>query len=153
MRLIFESDNDSRQIEWAEYALLRDNVQHYVECGSPREDFGTLHAIEEAVDTGVSRVNAVALREELRNAWDALGGLKLEAGAVSLRTRAFVTGCRGAPSVRATALAKLTGWSLPVPGPDDQLLQEAVRPFFDAVMALTRGARVTDTLSVTASRG
>jgi hypothetical protein len=153
MRLIFHSESDSRQIDWAEYALLRDNVQHYVECGSPHEDFGALHAIEIAVDKGVGTVNAVALREELRDAWDALGGLRLEEAAVSLRTRAFVTGCRNAPSVRGTALARLTGWSLPVTGPDEQLLQEAARPFFDAVMALTQSAEVTDTLSVIARRG
>jgi hypothetical protein len=42
---------------WSDYALLRDNVQHYLENGAPSERFTALHGIERAV--GPSELSAL----------------------------------------------------------------------------------------------
>jgi hypothetical protein len=103
-------------LEWAHYALLRDNVQHYLESAPGAERFTALHAIERAVDGDAHYLRAVDLRREVQRAWTALGRLPLGESAVSLRTRALLNLGRLPPFVRWTFKAKVTGWTLPVQG-------------------------------------
>jgi hypothetical protein len=148
IQLILQSRGRARHVEWSQYALLRDNVQHYLEFGQPQNSFTALHGLERAVDGGRGRIRARELRQEVQGAWDGLAELKLEQSAVSLRTRAIMTGCDQAPQVRGTVVARLAGWDLPVHGPASQPIRELLRGFVDVVLSLTEDATDDDELTV-----
>jgi len=149
MQLIFKSPRGETLLDWSEYALLRDNVQHYLESGPGQTAFAALHAVERVVDGVPGSVSAVGLRRELQRAWSALADLKLAESAVSLRTRAILTGCDRPPAVRGTVIARQTGWSLPVVGEDDQPLRAHIGSFVAALLTITECAATTDDVSVT----
>lgn len=148
MQLIFKSPRGETLLDWAEYALLRDNVQHYLESGPGQKVFTALHAVERVVDGEPVSVSALELRRELQRAWSALADLKLAESAVSLRTRAILTGCERPPPVRGTVIAKHTGWSLPVEGDDQQPLRTHLASFVEALLAVTNSAAMGDRLRV-----
>jgi hypothetical protein len=147
MQLVFQSRNGSRYVDWSQYALLRDNVQHYLESGPSQTSFTALHAVERAVDGGVAPLPALALRRELQRAWSALASLPLADSAVSLRTRAILCGF-GLPPVRATFNARLNGWSLPVEGDAGDPLRKHLETFVESVLALTDGVSTHDRVLV-----
>lgn len=147
MELIFESRRGIATLSWSDYALLRDNVQHYLETAGQAR-YEQLHAIERAVDGEPSHLNALGLRREVRHAWAAFAGLTLAECAVSLRTRAFLTGCGCAPAVKGTVLAKLSGWPLPLDADDAQLLQARLSSFVETLLAITDRAEPADRVSV-----
>lgn len=149
MQLIFTSRHGTTKLDWSEYALLRDNVQHYLESGPGQTRYRELHAVERAVDGEPNQVNALALRRELQRAWSALAGLTLGQSAVSLRTRAILTGCDRAPPVRGTVVAKLTGWPLPLVGDDTQPLRLHLSNFVQSLLAITDSVAPTDDVYVT----
>ena len=148
MKLLLRNGEHERCVEWSQYALLRDNVQHYLELGSPQNSFTALHTVESAVDGERRRVRAQELRQEVQDAWDGLAGVTLEQSAVSLRTRAIMTGCERVPQVRGTVVARLAGWELPVQGLAQQPLRELLRGFVEVVLALTQNASREDDLVV-----
>jgi hypothetical protein len=132
----------SRACDWSGYALLRDNVQHFIEGGEPTDRFTALHGIERAVDDGQCFVDAARLRGEVLRAWYALSRVPLEQAAVSLRTRAILTASTEAPTARGTVLAQKIGWALPVNLDGSEAVAEAAKSFVTAVLALTE--RVVD---------
>lgn len=148
MKLRLKSGEHEQPIEWAQYALLRDNVQHYLELGRPHSSFAALHSFEGAVDGGRRTVRARELRKEVQDAWEALAGVLLEQSAVSLRTRAIMTGCEQAPQVRGTVVGRLAGWELPVQGESKQPLRELSRGFVEVVLSITENASRDDDLMV-----
>jgi hypothetical protein len=148
MKLLIRNGERERRVEWSQYALLRDNVQHYLEFGQPRNSFTALHAVEIAVDGERRRVRAQELRQEVQDAWNALAHVTLEQSAVSLRTRAIMTGCERAPQVRGTVVARLAGWDLPVQGLAHQPLRELLSGFVEVVLSLTENASKEDDLVV-----
>ncbi len=148
MKLLLRNSQQEGHVEWSQYALLRDNVQHYLEFGEPRNSFTALHTVERAVDGERRRVRAQELRHEVQHAWEALAGVTLEESAVSLRTRAIMTGCDRAPQVRGTVVARLAGWELPVQGLARQPLRDLMRDFVEVVLSLTENAGREDDLMV-----
>lgn len=142
MKLILIGGAGSRACDWSAYALLRDNVQHFVEGGEPTACFAALHGLEIAIDTGDCRVDAARLRGEVLRAWYALRTVRLDDAAVSLRTRAILTGCTDVPNAPGTVRAQLVGWTLPIGKRGDALVPETAQPFVAAVLALTE--RVVD---------
>lgn len=148
MHLLLKSRNDSRRVNWSQYALLRDNVQHYLEFGQPQSAFTALHAFEMAVDGARWRMRAKELRHEVQGAWEGLADLKVEQSAVSLRTRAIMTGCEQAPQVRGTIVARMAGWELPVNAPARQSVRELSRDFVEVVLGLTENVTDDDELTV-----
>lgn len=153
MHLLLRSRKDSRLVEWAQYALLRDNVQHYLEFGQPHNSFTALHALERAVDEGRGRIRARELRQEVLGAWDGLAELKLEQSAVSLRTRAIMTGSAQTPQVRGTVVARLAGWELPIRAPAWHPVRELLRGFVDVVLLLTEDVADDEDLTVDFEEG
>lgn len=133
---------------WTNYAVFRDNVQHFAEGGAPTERFRTLHAIEWAVSTGHCTIDAARLRGEVIGAIFALRKLTFKDAAISLRTRAVLTHNARLPGVRATVRASQTGWDLPVPGDADSRLLSAAKPFIASVLTLTEAAVDGDALGV-----
>jgi hypothetical protein len=142
VKLLLVGRAGSRACDWSGYALLRDNVQHYLEAGEPTERFTALHGIERAVDSGQCLVDAARLRGEVLRAWYALWAVPMDRAAVSLRTRAILVGSAELPSARGTVSAQQVGWELPV-DPDGSLrVAEAAKRFVTAVLAVTE--RVVD---------
>lgn len=138
MQLLLKNGDHQRLVDWGVYALLRDNVEYYLEQGQHRRSFQALHAFERAVDGVAQRVNAPALGREVAEAWSALENVTLGQSAVSLRTRAIMTGCREAPRVRGTVLAHVAGWDLPIQGQDGQPLRELLSDFVSVLLWLTQ---------------
>lgn len=148
MKLTFQCRSRSLSCDWKTFALLRDNVQHYIEHGIPSERFSALHAIEEAVDTGQKLLDAATLRGEVLQAWYALWKVPLEDAAVSLRTRAILTRCPDRPAVRCTIRAREVGWDLPIAAAAASPVARAASPFVEAVLAVTETAGDGDELEV-----
>jgi hypothetical protein len=132
----------SRACDWSGYALLRDNVQHFIEGGEPTERFTALHGVERAVDEGQCFVDAARLRGEVLRGWYALSRVPLEQAAVSLRTRAILTQSTEVPTANGTVPAQKIGWELPVDADGSERVAEAAKRFVTAVLAITE--RVVD---------
>jgi hypothetical protein len=141
MQLIFKVRDSSARVDWSEYA-------HYLEGKSGQASFAALHGVERAVDGGVASLDATELRSDLTSAWATLGGLTLAESAISLRTRAILTGCARMPLVRGTVLASVSGWRLPVAGDGRQPLRKYLSDFVESVLAITAAATPTDDVYV-----
>jgi hypothetical protein len=152
MQLAFRNAQGSVRTSWSDYALLRDNVQHYLENGAPTERFAALHGIERAVDGRHAVLDAARLRSEVLGAWFALKKLDLESSAVSLRTHLVLSGSVPPPRVRGTLLAARAAWELPVSVGSEQPLGEVLRAFVAAVLAVTETAVDGDRLVVSRER-
>jgi len=137
MKLVIEGRAGKRICDWESFALLRDNVQHYIEGGAPSARFSAMHEIEQAVDEGERIVDASRLRGEVLRAWTALWKVPLEEAAISLRTRALMTGSAEPAPCRGTAPAQQVGWALPVQGPSACPVPRAAQSFIRAILALT----------------
>lgn len=148
MQLVLIGSAASCVCEWRDYALLRDNIQHFIERGSPSERFAALHAIEAAVDVGSCEVDAARLRGETLRAWYALWHVRIADAAVSMRTRAILTGSSGQPSIRGTQSARSLGWPLPVAAASSTRVSEAARRFVSAVLRVTEHAVDGDMLEI-----
>ena len=144
MKLAITGRQGAGLCEWDDYALLRDNVQHYVEAGTQGGRFRALHGIASAVDGRQCVVDAVRLRVEVLQAWEALSETNLEQAAVSTRTLSIRDGspipsCEGTTSLIAPQ-SWLKDRSIPVP--------KAAQAFVAAVLSLTRTAVAGDVLHV-----
>jgi hypothetical protein len=139
MKLLLSGRAGSCACEWSAYALLRDNVQHYIEHGQPGA-FAALHEIESAVDGERCAVGAASLRGEVLRAWYELWKVSAKDAAVSLRTRAILTGSVSKPAVRGTVHARRTDWGLPIEPHGDVPVPMLAKRFVAAVLSLTNNA-------------
>ncbi len=137
MRLLLSIRGASRVCDWSGYAVLRDNVQHFIEGGQPSERFAALHSLEAAVDSGRAVVDAAKLRGEVMRAWYGLAQKTAQQAALSLRTRAIMTGASSTPSRRGTVVAGCVGWRLPLRVPAESPLRQGSGDFVAAVLELT----------------
>ena len=148
MHLVFLAGERRCSCEWSSYALLRDNVQHFAEHGAASERFAALHGLEQAVTSGRYSVEAARLRGEVLGATFVLGGVTMDAAAISLRTRAIMTGSACLPEVRGTVQASQVGWQLPVAADSSSKLLEHAKPFIQAVLAVTAAAVDGDAVQI-----
>ncbi len=134
--------------DWESFALLRDNVQHFVEGGVQSGRFSALHGIARAVDGDAYAVDAVRLRLEVLQAWSALWPVRVDGAAVSSRTRAIregrpvpTGGSVTGPVLDEVDLAQFVGQlSEPVP--------KAAEAFVATVLSLTNASVAGDKLEV-----
>lgn len=102
------------ECDWALCTSLRDNVQHHLEGGRPSGTFPAIHALADRCWAPASvSVESRQLRGELERA-RALESLPIGRLAMSIRSRAALTGAPVAPAVRGTELVRLVGWRAPV---------------------------------------
>lgn len=148
MKLFITGRAGTRICDWESYALLRDNVQHFLEQGEPSWRFPALHGLERAVDEGALTVDASRLRGEVLRAWCTLWKIRVDGAAISLRTRAILTGNAELPSSRGTLAAHHAGWELPLEADAETPIPRAARRFIQTVLALTDTAVDGDTLEV-----
>lgn len=147
MNIVIKSSCGEVRVDWADYALLRDNIQHFVEAGKPSENYAAIHTIERAVDDGRVAVEGARLRGELLGACYKLRRIHLQDCAVSLRTRSLLTGCRARPEQRGTARARFAGWRLPTRKQSGSLIQH-LKPFVSKILEVTRTTVDGDRLSI-----
>lgn len=148
MKLILDGHGGARACDWSGYALLRDNVQHFIEEGTPTPRFAALHEIETAVDAGRCSVDAARLRNEVLRAWYMLWAVPLVRAAVSLRTRAILTGSDEVPPVDGTVCAERAGWQLPVDSAGSEPVAGAAKRFVAVVLSVTDQAGKGDVVEV-----
>lgn len=95
-------------------ALLRDNVQHYLENGAPSGRFWAMHALADTRWAERAEIlNPLELACELDVAWPCLRKIPIELLAISIRTRAALSSAGLPPDVRGTILYRLVQWPLP----------------------------------------
>jgi hypothetical protein len=148
LKLVFTGPAGAGLCDWESFALLRDNVQHFVEGGVQSGRFSALHGIAQAVDGDAYAVDAVRLRLEVLQAWSALWPVRVDGAAVSSRTRAIREGRTVPPGGSSTGpvlneldLAHFAGHlSEPVP--------KAAEAFVATVLSLTNAAVAGDKLEV-----
>lgn len=112
MSLVFTGPGGSTERRWIVYALLRDNVQHHLEGGTPGGDFPAIHAVSSALGGGTTTVSSAALRAELGKA-RALDERPIEELALSPRTVSVISHRWPPPQESSTQLA--TEWAIRVP--------------------------------------
>ena len=96
-------------------ALLRDNVQHYLENGAPSGRFAAIHSLADAHwVAGAKHLNPGELALELEVAWPCLRDIPIELLAISIRTRAALSNARRPPDIRGTILHRFVQWPLPL---------------------------------------
>jgi hypothetical protein len=76
------------------------------------------------------------LRGEVLRAWNALSRLPLDRAAVSIRTRAILTGSANTPPSRGTVLAEQVGWELPASAGGPDAVADAAKRFVAGFPAL-----------------
>jgi hypothetical protein len=148
LKLVFTGPAGAGLCDWESFALLRDNVQHFVEGGVQSGRFSALHGIARAVDGDAYEVDAVRLRLEVLQAWRALWTVRVDGAAISSRTRAIREGRTVPPGGSVTGpvldevdLAQFIGHlSEPVP--------KAAEAFIATVLSLTNAAVAGDRLEV-----
>jgi hypothetical protein len=148
MKLIVKGREGKRVVDWESYALLRDNVQHFIEQGEPNGRFPALHGIEKAVDRGQYIADAARLRGEVLRAAIALRVVPLGAAALTLRTRAIMTGSSERPAASPTVPAQTACWSLPISGSSFAPIPRIARKFIEAVLAVTETAEEGELLQI-----
>lgn len=148
LKLVFTGRAGAGLCDWESFALLRDNVQHFVEGGVQSGRFSALHGIARAVDGDPYAVDAVRLRLEVLQAWRALWPVRVDGAAVSSRTRAIREGRPVPPggSVTGPALDEvdLTQFAAHLSEP----VPKAAEAFVATVLSLTNAAVAGDLLEV-----
>jgi hypothetical protein len=138
MSLSFIGAGGAFERRWILYALLRDNVQHYLEGGTPGGEFEAIHAISNALGAGAEgvEVSASKLRSELAVVGERLRNIPIADLAISLRTRAVTTHCFPLPETRATGLARAVGWAIPFSTAKAETLEQLFGPFIQELLGV-----------------
>jgi hypothetical protein len=147
MSLAFFGPKGSVEVRWIVYALLRDNVQHYLEGGSRSDAFAELHQVGEALLKDCVRVNARRLRAQVEKAKEVLLHRSASDIALSGRTRAVLSAVWPPPKEDTIVVGKA---ALTIP-----LLHEGIRTMGDAfgnlvtsLLDLTEGAGPDDAVEI-----
>jgi hypothetical protein len=147
MSLAFFGPNGSLEARWIVYALLRDNVQHYLEGGIPSEAFAEVHRISEALVQDRIRVSASRLRRQLEQAKQALFSRPAADIALSGRTRAVLSS-DWPPKSLETAVAGKAALAIPMLHEGIQTMADAFGNLVEELLEVTRGAEENDWVEV-----
>jgi hypothetical protein len=124
---------------WIVYALLRDNVQHHIEGGTPTGKFQSLHSIAEALGGKEVKVPAGPLHEELLVARPLLGR-PIEDLAISLRTRAVLSLHWPPPERRETMRVTEWGGTIPLISVTAKTLDDVFGHLLEGLIRITEEA-------------
>jgi len=146
MSLSFIGPGGSFERRWIVYAMLRDNVQHHLEKGTPSPEFAAMHAIGDALASGEVTVSALSLRSEIERARELLAR-PIEDFAVSYRTRA-VYSFMMQPREAGTLLATDAEWTIPFSTEGAKTLGDLFGTLVEELLRVTEGAKPGDDLKV-----
>lgn len=149
MSLAFTGPAGTAEHRWIVYALLRDNVQHYLEeGGAPRGDFEAIHTIDSALGGSGVSVNALRLRQELDRAL-ALLSRPVALLAVSSETRAILDrSWRPADAGDRRTTAADGRVSIPWLSPQARTLDDVFGNLIRSLLSITAGATESDLVEV-----
>jgi hypothetical protein len=147
MSLSFLGPGGSFERRWIVYAMLRDNVQHHLEGGTPSPDFACLHALGEALVAGSVAVPALSLRSELMRARQLLDR-PIDDLAISLKTRAAHMLSFPPPEQRSTDLVSKVGGLPPFPLEGAGTLGDAFGSLVLELLRISEGASPSDVIEV-----
>jgi hypothetical protein len=147
MSLAFFGPKGSLEVRWIVYALLRDNVQHYLEGGTPTDRFAELHRLGEALVKDRVRLRAQPLRSELEQAKAALLHRPAADIALSGRTRAVLS-AQWPPSSEETAVVGKAALNVPLLHAGIQTMADAFGNLVDELLEITAGATENDWVEV-----
>jgi hypothetical protein len=135
--LSFVGPGGSVERRWIVYALLRDNVQHYLEGGTISGRYAAIHGMAAALGGSPVRILASELCRELERA-RALMARPVEELALSGRTVAVISHQWPLPEGSAT---KLVGeWPrLPQLAPGAKTLGDVLGPFVEELLGVCAG--------------
>ena len=148
MSLLFHGPKGSAEHRWIDYALLRDNVQHHLEGGSPAGAFTHLHAVADALGGRVVSLPAAEIHAELDRA-RALLTRPVSELAISTRTHAVVSYAWPPPAEQRTRLVKDESTPLPSLTGRETTLADVFGSLLDDLMRITDGAAAGQQLTVT----
>lgn len=149
MSISFLGPRGSCEVPWIHYALLRDNVLHHLDHGTPSDTFSELYRVGQVLGGTNLFLRATKLDEELRQA-RTLCAEPIEQLALSARTRAVLTLKEDLPSGPPTAIVGL-GFGLPWLPRGAEKLGDVFGPLIDSLLAITQDASETDTIEVAES--
>jgi len=138
MNVVFASSTASFVASYPTLLLLRDNIQHHLQCGRPVPGYALIHRIAEPPLRRSQKTLARQLWNEISLGFRGLAELRLEQLAISIRTRALLSGVRDLPPVRGTTLASVAGWSVPIPMEGKSTLAEIFSELRDGLACVTR---------------
>jgi hypothetical protein len=136
MSLCFLGPRGSVEQPWIAYALLRDNVQHYLEKGRPSSAFEATHSIADALGGGRVVLPARTLRAELERARAALAGRAISDLAIGPRTRGVIDRTWPPPNAGDTTLlgddrSKVVPWISPAAATLDHVFGPLIRSLLE----------------------
>jgi len=147
MSLMFQGPGGSFERRWIVYAMLRDNVQHHLEGGTPSSAFSRVHGLGDALTGTEVVVPALELRNELEHLHGVLERPIADL-AVSLRTRAAHSLRFPLPAERNTVLAAAIDWEPPFPLKGAATLGDAFGSLVSELLRITEGAKAGDVVRV-----
>lgn len=146
MSLSFAGTKGTVERRWIEYAMLRDNVQHHLERGTPAGAFPNLHRISEALGGRTVELSAKGLHEELTRARGLLERPVAEL-AISQRTRAAVELQWPPSGGDSTTLLATSGLTSLLSG-REKVAGDVFGGLLEALLTLTEGATDVEKLHV-----
>jgi hypothetical protein len=147
MSLAFFGPQGALEVRWIVYALLRDNVQHYLEGGTPSEAFAEIHQISEALVKDRVRVSALRLRGQVEQAKAGLLHKTVAEIALSGRTCAALNS-QWPPSNTETRVVGGAALSLRIVNQGIQTMADAFGGFVDELLEITEGAGPDDWVEI-----
>lgn len=147
MSLSFFGPSGSFERRWIVYAMLRDNVQHHLEGGTPSPAFAALHAVSDALAHGETTVSARTLREQVERARP-LTEKPIDELAVSLRTRAVCSLHFPLPETRGTSLASRVDWPTSNVTAGAKTLGDLFGDLVSELLRITEGAGESDLVTI-----
>ena len=149
MSLLFKGPRGSVEQRWIVYALLRDNVQHYLEGGTPTEEFASVHGITEALGGKAVTVGAQALRRELVRAREEISDRPVSELAVSVRTLAVINLLWPPPEKRETMLLSACGRDIPfIDITGGKTMNDVFGLLLDELIQITKNASIDDIVEI-----
>lgn len=147
MSLAFFGPKGSFETRWIVYALLRDNVQHYLEGGMPTDRFAEIHQIGEAMLKDRVKLGAQRLHGQLEQAKAALLHRPASDIALSGRTRAVLSAL-WPPSSEETSVIGKAALTIPLLHSGIRTMADAFGHLVDELLELTQGAGASDQVEV-----
>lgn len=147
MSLTFIGPAGTAEHRWIVYALLRDNVQHYLEPAASKGDFTAIHAIGGALGGPAVAVNARQLRAELERG-AVLLGRPLADLAASHETRAVLAPSRLAAEAVSPRETVVSPHGIPAWPPHVRTLDGVFGSLVRSLLDITHEASETDVVEI-----